>query len=74
MFDKSFKKDLLIQINISTMILISLFYCCEKVFTHTKEKVSETSLPENEVFYSHLNIEEITDADYTHKKSDDEIA
>ena len=29
---------------------------------------SETSLPEKEDFYSHLNMEDITDADYTHAK------
>ena len=29
---------------------------------------SETSLLEKEDFYSHLNMEDITDADYTHKK------
>ena len=28
----------------------------------------ETSLPEKEDFYSHLNMEDITDADYTHAK------
>ena len=32
------------------------------------EKFNETSLPEKEYFYSHLNIEYITDADYTHAK------
>ena len=32
------------------------------------EKINETLLPENEVFYSHLNMEGITDADYTHGK------
>ena len=31
------------------------------------EKVSET-LPDQEDFYSHLNIEDITDAGYTHTK------
>ena len=41
-------------------------------YTNVSEKVNETLLPENEVFCSHLTIEEITDADYTHKKSDDE--
>ena len=41
-------------------------------YSNVSEKVNETSLPENEVFYSHLNIEEITDADCTHEKSDDE--
>ena len=32
------------------------------------EKFSGTSLPEKEDFYSHLNMEDITDADYTHAK------
>ena len=30
------------------------------------EKFIETSLPEKEDFYSHLNVEVITNADYTH--------
>ena len=29
---------------------------------------NETSVPEKENFYSHLNMENITDADYTHAK------
>ena len=32
------------------------------------EKVDETSLPEKEGFCSHLNMEDITDADYPHAK------
>ena len=32
------------------------------------EKFNETSLPEKEDFYSHLNMEDITYADYTHAK------
>ena len=32
------------------------------------EKFNETLLPEKEDFYSHLNMEDITDADYTHTK------
>ena len=32
------------------------------------EKFSEASLPEKEDFYSKLNIEDITDADYTQAK------
>ena len=28
----------------------------------------KTSLPEKEDFYSHLDVEDITDADYTHAK------
>ena len=33
------------------------------------EKFNETSLPEKEDFYSHLNMEDVTDADYAHIKS-----
>ena len=32
------------------------------------EKFNETSLPEKEDIYSHLNMEDITDADYAHAK------
>ena len=32
------------------------------------EKFNETSLLEKEDFYSHLNMEDITDADYVHAK------
>ena len=32
------------------------------------EKFNETSLTEKEDFYSHLNMENITDSDYTHVK------
>ena len=32
------------------------------------EKFSETLLPEKEDFYSHLNMENITNAGYAHKK------
>ena len=32
------------------------------------EKLNETSLPEKEDFYSHLHIEDITDADYADAK------
>ena len=32
------------------------------------EKFNETLLPEKEDFYSHLNMENITDADYTHAR------
>ena len=33
------------------------------------KKLKETSLPEKEDFYIHLNMEDITDANYTHAKS-----
>ena len=32
------------------------------------QKLNETLLPEKEDFYSHLNMEDITDADYLHAK------
>ena len=32
-------------------------------------KFNSTSLPEKEYFYSHLNVEDITDADYVHEKT-----
>ena len=32
------------------------------------EKLSETSLPKKEDFFGNLNMEDITDADYTHTK------
>ena len=31
------------------------------------KKFNEMTLPEKEGFYSHLSMEEITDADYTHR-------
>ena len=54
------------------IITISLFYCHEKsVFPYEymddQEKSNET-LPENEQFYSCLNMEYITDADQKHTK------
>ena len=52
------------------MISISLFYYCKNVFIHLDdwEKINEVSLPEKENFCSHLNLENITDADYAHPK------
>ena len=35
---------------------------------HNCEKFYETSLPEEEDFHSHLNMEDITDPDYLHAK------
>ena len=32
------------------------------------ERFNETTLPEKEEFYSNLNVEDITDADYMHAK------
>ena len=35
---------------------------------HEWEKFNETTLPAKEEFYSNLNMEDVTDADYTHAK------
>ena len=35
---------------------------------HDWVKFNETSLPEKEDFYSQVNMEDITDADYVHAK------
>ena len=32
------------------------------------QKIDEISLPDKEAFYSHLNMEDITDVDYRHGK------
>ena len=53
------------------MITKSLSYFYEKVFTlriKGSKKLYETSLPEKEDFYSLLNLEDSTDADYAHSK------
>ena len=55
------------------MIATSLFYCCEKVLILMNiwiigKNSNEISLPEKEDFYSYLNMEQITDADYAHAK------
>ena len=57
------------------MISISLFYCCKNVFAHTTHtniwmigKNLVKLFLQEKYFYSHLNMEDITDADYTHTK------
>ena len=49
---------------------MNLFCFCENPYEcmDNWEKFNETSLPEKEDFYSHLSIEDITDADHTHAK------
>ena len=37
-------------------------------FMDTWERFDETSLPDEEAFYSSLKMEDITDVDYTHAK------
>ena len=50
-----------------------LFCCCEKVFTHINTWITGKNLTKHyylkkKDFYSHLNTEDITDADYTSAK------
>ena len=70
---KNQTNDLLIQTNFLTMIPISLFYCCEREFILINilmiwKKFNEPLLPEKEDFYSHLNMDDITDTGYAHAK------
>ena len=53
----------------SNKFILLLKKCfCPYEYMDDWEKISETSLPEREDFYSHLNMEDITDADYVHTK------
>ena len=49
---------------------INLSYCCKKVLTlmNIWENFNEPSLLEKQYFYSHLNMEDISDPDYAHAK------
>ena len=51
------------------MILISLFYCYKYEYMDDWKKFNETLLLEKEDFYSHLNMEDISDADYARTRS-----
>ena len=56
------------------MTIISLFYCCKKVFILMsiwligKNSIGHHYMKKDD-FYSHLNMEDITDADYVHAQS-----
>ena len=54
------------DINKSNLLLRKGVYPYE--YMDDWEKFNETLLPEQEEFYSNLNMEDITDADYTHAK------
>ena len=54
------------DINKSLLLLRKGIYSYE--YMDDWEKFNETTLPEKEEFYSNMNIEEITDADYIHGK------
>ena len=54
------------EINKFILLLRKGVYLYE--YTDDWEKFNETTLPEKEEFYSNLNVEDITDADYIHAK------
>ena len=58
--------------NINKFILFILLILYKGIYTYEYiddwEKFNETLLPEKEDFYSHLNTEDITHADYNHVK------
>ena len=63
--------DLLKNTHFLTKIPISFFTCYKKLFSHMNiwiidKNSMEISLPQKEDFHSHPNMEDFTDADYTH--------
>ena len=66
---KRFKNIFKFSINdISKIILVLRKGVYPYEYLDDWEKFNETTLPEREEFYSKLNVEDITDADYTHAK------
>ena len=70
---KGLSKLFLMHTNFLTMITISLFYYYKKVFILTNVwMIGKNSMRyhylKNKFFYSHLNMEDFTDADYAHAK------
>ena len=64
---KRFKNTFKISDNdIDKFILRKDVYLYE--YMNECEKLNETALPEKEEFYSNLNLEDITEADYMHGK------
>ena len=50
------------------MIKENYFFIAKRCFSFQIYGFSEMSLPEKEDFYSHLDMEDVTDADYAHTK------
>ena len=72
-FDEMLKERFLNRYKYSNMIRKVYFIIAKRCFQIYEymddwEKFNETSLPEKEDFYSHLNMENITDAHYVHAK------
>ena len=72
-FDKNLKKRFVNTFKFSNHDINKLILVLQKgVYSYEcmgdKEKFSETSLSDKENFYSNVNMEDITDANYTHAK------
>ena len=67
--NKRFKNTFKFSDNdISKFILLLRKGVCPYEYMDDWEKFNKTTLPEKEEFYSNLNMEDITDADYMHAK------
>ena len=72
-FDKKLKGQFINAYKYSNHDNKSLFYYCKKgvypyEYMDDWENFNEKSLSEKEDFYNHLNMKDITDADYAHTK------
>ena len=59
------------QLCINFAIVISInFFCCiyPYEYIHSRKKFNENTIPPKEAFYSELNLESISNADYEHVK------
>ena len=69
MFDENFKKQFANIYKFSNYEINKLVLLLQKAVypdQYSGEEFNQASLPEKEGFYNHLNMEDITDADYTH--------
>ena len=64
-FDKKLKERFFNTYKFLTTTIISVY---PHEYMDDWKKINKTSLPEKEDFYSHLNIEDTTDANYAHAK------
>ena len=64
-FDKKLKERFFNTYEFLTTTIISVY---PHEYMDDWKKINKTSLPKKEDFYSHLNIEDTTDANYAHAK------
>ena len=67
-FDENLKKRFLNIYNFSNRNINEFIYPDPYEYMDEWEKFNETSLPEREDFWSHLNLDNTTAADYAHRK------